>query len=269
MGMVASKLKRDKAMNHVSKIYIKSAEKIKKNGLRLFFKDCVEKIFNFRRTRIIQDLINLNNARTYIEIGVREGDVFKNIDVSRKIAVDVERRAGMKELADNEVFYEMTSDQFFENEAPQLFDTDKIDIAFIDGYHEFFQVLRDFQNTEKFISEKGIIVMHDCNPVAKKTEATRGGLWSGDAWKAAYYINHHRSDLNFFTLNCDYGLGVVYGFDKRMQPSQNAEQTELLRKIKELNYNFLEKNRKASTNLKSPFARRLLFTGIEKHIHSQ
>src|SRR6056297_663016 len=255
MGMVASKLKRDKAMNHVSKIYIKSAEKIKKNGLRLFFKDCVEKIFNFRRTRIIQDLINLNNARTYIEIGVREGDVFKNIDVSRKIAVDVERRAGMKELADNE--------------APQLFDTDKIDIAFIDGYHEFFQVLRDFQNTEKFISEKGIIVMHDCNPVAKKTEATRGGLWSGDAWKAAYYINHHRSDLNFFTLNCDYGLGVVYGFDKRMQPSQNAEQTELLRKIKELNYNFLEKNRKASTNLKSPFARRLLFTGIEKHIHSQ
>lgn len=53
-------------MNHVSKIYIKSAEKIKKNGLRLFFKDCVEKIFNFRRTRIIQDLINLNNARTYI-----------------------------------------------------------------------------------------------------------------------------------------------------------------------------------------------------------
>jgi hypothetical protein len=249
---------------------MKLLKKLRRYGLKLFVKKAIEKIFNYRRTRIIQDLINLNNAETYVEIGVREGVVFKKIkNVNNKIAIDIDYREGMKKLAKNESFYHMASDDFFEKEAESVFKDKKIDIAFIDGYHEFYQVLRDFNHIEKYLSEKGIVIIHDCNPIVEQFENERGSLWNGDVWKAAFYINNYRNDVKFFTLNCDHGLGIAYGYNKVNTSNKSLEEkvnSNTLKEIKGFDYKFLKKNRRNKTNLKSPFSRKKRIKEIRNYL---
>ena len=57
----------------------------------------------------------------------------------------------------------MTSDEFFANEAAFL-ERRGIDVALIDGLHTYGQVVRDVENTLRYLRDDGIIVLHDCNP---------------------------------------------------------------------------------------------------------
>ena len=101
---------------------------------------------------IINHLIEKNNFQNYLEVGVHEGENYKNINVKRKVGVDP------KPLTTNTSVLKLTSDQFFEKNKL------KFDIIFIDGLHLEHQVDKDIKNSLNFINENGIIVMHDCNP---------------------------------------------------------------------------------------------------------
>ena len=137
-----------------------------------------------------------------------------------------------------------------------MFEKRKIDAAFIDGLHEYKQIIRDVNNCLKFLNEDGVIILHDCNPrsaliatpfdllepVKKLSEWT--GAWTGDVWKAIVYFRSINNNLNIFVLDCDWGLGIITkGAAERML-------TYSLEDIEKLSYEDLKKNKEDLLNLK-------------------
>jgi hypothetical protein len=180
------------------------------------------------RTNVIQKIIDKKKARTYLEIGVSNGDNFFQIKARQKVAVDPNFRFSgkrrikwiIKNLFNiSAKYYECTSDNYFARN-PQI---NNFDVVFIDGLHTYEQSLRDVINSLDRINENGIIVMHDCNPPnqaaaypAKSFEHAAElklpgwtGDWCGDVWKTVCYLRSHKKDLKVFVLDCDYGLGIV------------------------------------------------------------
>lgn len=214
------------------------------------------KILN--RIELLEKLITRNKAKTYFEIGIFAGTCFIPIQCELKIGVDV--IPPVKEvqsiLNDKTKYFQMTSDEFFEQHG-SLFATNKIDAAFIDGYHSFGQSLRDVNNCLVHLSDNGVIVMHDCNPTTtrmatpfksyeEKANARCTGDWTGDVWKTIVYLRSMRRDLNVMVLDADYGLGVI----TRGKPENMLPYT--LEDIISMNYHDLSANRTLLLNLKSP-----------------
>lgn len=219
------------------------------------------------RVEVAQRILDRFNAKTYLEIGSQEGFSFFQIQANRKIAVDPEFKIPMakrikKTLAkkirmEEERYFEVTSDAFFTN-APAVFRKDKIDVALVDGLHTYQQSLRDVLNCLNYLSENGVIVMHDCNPrseavaypgnslqdAEKMNLPDWDGSWCGDVWKAIVYLRSLRNDLNVFVLDCDYGIGVVTKGKPENVLSYSAEE------INRMSYHDLESNRADFLNLK-------------------
>jgi len=189
-------------------------------------------------------------ATTYLEIGVRAGACLHRVSAARKVGVDPCRQ-GFRERSASDVYCEMPSDEFFESRAPELFASSPIEVAFVDGLHEFRQALRDVMNVERFLSPRGVVFLHDCNPASRRRAEVRdGGVWNGDVWKAAVYIRRERPDLRLFTLDCSEGLGVITGFGLRSE-AVGASEAEL-DAYKALDYGLLEREREKILDLKSP-----------------
>jgi len=178
------------------------------------------------RKLVLQTLIDKNKFKNYLEIGVFTGALFFSIVAKNKTAVDPLFRfsktkrliKGLKSITNLTAKYiEKTSDDFFAQDAPRLYKNKKIDVALIDGMHEYHIALRDVENILQYLQPNGVIVMHDCNPLsalaAESFEDLKRrnyqGDWNGDVWKTIVHLRSIRSDINVFTLDCDYGLGIV------------------------------------------------------------
>lgn len=229
------------------------------------------------RLSVINDIITSIQAQSYLEIGVHAGSVFFNVEVPMKYGVDPKFLFSISEtLEDKPLFingklcfldanlYELTSDQFFEIYAPDDL-KDGIDVVFVDGLHTYEQSLKDVKNCLPYLNDGGVIIMHDCNPLsyataypAKKSMdevlnlAKQGEIpgwnynWNGDVWKALVHLRVEYDSLNIFTLDLDWGLGII--------TSGKGDKIEniLLKDIQEADYSFLERNRETLLNLKPP-----------------
>lgn len=210
------------------------------------------------RIEVIQKIIDKINAKTYLEIGVEFGSTFSKVKAERKIAVDPEIKISWKEkLADMLKFqkvkyFEMASDEFF-NKYSDLFIKRKIGVALVDGLHTYQQSLKDIENCLKFLSDRGVIVTHDCNPTNEVSaspdrEITKKAgerKWNGDVWKTIVYLRSTRPDLNIFTLDCDYGLGIIKkGWSENTLEYQPEQ-------IEKMTYRDLVDNREKFLNLKN------------------
>lgn len=196
---------------------------------------------------------------TYIEIGVRDGACVHQINADRKAAVDPAPVDPAFIESDGTTLFKTTSDQFFESDAATWLARQKINVAFVDGLHEFKQALRDVLNLEPLMAEKGIIFIHDCNPITRRHEQDMNFTWNGDVWKVAYYLKNYRPDLKFFTLDCDWGLGVVTGFSAN-PPTPNGG---AISKVKSLDYSVLEESRESILGLRNPLYSKFFFSRIK------
>jgi hypothetical protein len=132
--------------------------------------------------------------------------VFRHITADEKIAVDPAFKLSgrSRRLADAKArathYFETTSDAFFANEAGFL-EERGIDVALIDGLHTYEQVVRDVENTLRYLREDGVIVLHDCNPPRRSVAFPATSYadfrarnhwwdldWSGDVWKVIVYL---------------------------------------------------------------------------------
>lgn len=222
------------------------------------------------RFTVLQNIINIIKAQVYLEIGVFNGDIISNITCNEKIGVDPEFKFNwkkkVKKILPSSKFrtFEVTSDTFFENYAPNIL-TKGIDVAFVDGLHTYDQALRDVENCLKYLNKDGFIVMHDCNPNSRANEfpvknsinealelAKKGKIpgwnncWNGDVWKALVHLRITHPELNIFTLDLDWGLGIItYGVPDS-QPSISIQE------LKNSDYSLLESERSELLNLKNP-----------------
>jgi hypothetical protein len=178
------------------------------------------------RLTVLKALMQQKNLRNYLEIGVFNGHIFFRIRSSFKIAVDPDfafdssRKAGKLFLNPYNFYnryFQKTSDDFFAQDAAEVFAQKKVELSLIDGMHEYEFALRDVENTLRYSSDDVVIVLHDCNPLAKEDGCSFAewkareytGIWNGDVWKAILHLRSLRNDLTAFVLDCDHGLGIV------------------------------------------------------------
>jgi Methyltransferase domain len=218
-------------------------------------------ITDMNRLSIIKTLMQQKKLKNYLEIGVFNGRVFFRVKSSFKIAVDPEfifdgaRKAGKLFTNPYNLFnkyIQKTSDDFFAQDAASLFAEKKVQLALIDGMHEYSFVLRDVENTLKYLSDDGVIIMHDCNPQTKEEAGSfeewqkKGsvGQWNGDVWKSILHLQSLRDDINVFVLDCDHGLGII----TKRKPENKLHFSQ--EEIKALTYEDFNANRQNFLNLK-------------------
>ena len=151
----------------------------------------------FSRSNLINYLIGLYGYKSYLEIGVNNGENFEKIECSYKVGVDPSNNY-------DKVTFNITSDDFFAQNK------DTFDIIFVDGSHISDQAIIDIKSSLEVLNPKGTIVMHDCLPPhegAQLQEQTQDH-WNGDVWKAFAYFRAY-SDLTMFTIFTDHGLGII------------------------------------------------------------
>ena len=137
---------------------------------------------------ILPALVKKVGYESYLEIGVESGRSFHSVKTPIKVGVDPNE--------DSYATVFETSDDFFHT------NTQKFDLFFVDGLHEADQVYRDINNCLKFANEGFTIVCHDMLPATENAN-------SGDCWKAFVWLRHNRPDLEMFTINTDFGIGVI------------------------------------------------------------
>ena len=147
------------------------------------------------RTKIIQEIINHRNYKSYLEVGCDNDENFSKIQIVNKIGIDPLKGGTLR----------MTSDEFF-TKNDQSFD-----IIFLDGLHTYEQTIKDINNGLKFLNTNGVIIIHDCLPkkIWNQIVPRLYGHWNGDVWKA---IVHSRTYSHADTYTCiaDHGIGVIF-----------------------------------------------------------
>jgi hypothetical protein len=153
------------------------------------------------RIQIIQGLIDKNNYKSYLEIGVREGACFNAIKCNIKVGVDPDTGSAATKF--------MTSDDYF---ASIPWDA-KFDIVFIDGLHHADQVEVDIINSLAHLNERGTIVMHDCLPTSEFMQLIPmrpdHNEWTGDTWKAFVKLRATKTNLTMHVVDTDWGCGII------------------------------------------------------------
>lgn len=216
------------------------------------------------RIKAVRTALHGRATPVYLEIGVKKGSAFRRITADEKIAVDPAFRLSerSRRLADAKArvthYFETTSDEFFASEAAFL-EQRGVDVALIDGLHTYQQVIRDVENTLRYLRDDGVIVLHDCNParasIAFPAESFEefyaqhrwwNILWSGDVWKAIVHFRSVRPDLRVAVLDCDFGVGLIRkGSPDSLLPYSAAE-------VEELAYGDLAADRQQLLNVKPP-----------------
>jgi hypothetical protein len=86
------------------------------------------------------------------------------------------------------------------------------DIILVDPWHEYGTSWRDLNVAFDLISEGGALVVHDClpprsGPVISPTYVE--GEWCGVTYEAYLDFVLGRADLDYYTVDTDYGCGVI------------------------------------------------------------
>jgi|TARA_E500000305_G_scaffold108738_1_gene111805 hypothetical protein len=179
----------------------------------------------------IQYLGSQIKPNVYLELGVDEGNTFKLIApfVSRAIAVDMKMP---KSVEDFET-YEMKTDEFFADGWFQ----DEADLIFIDADHTYEGARKDLINSLKILSDDGMIIMHDTDPVSEtyKDDPER----CGDVYKIIDEIEEDAKGefegINVTTLPIgDAGLSLITKkkCSRTQQRSSNPERVDTAGKLK-------------------------------------
>lgn len=156
------------------------------------------------RYDLINRLIADRGYTKYLEIGCRDNRCFDAVRCQTKVGVDPSKGGTLR----------LTSDEFFErlDSCAQLgMSVTEFDVVFIDGDHRCEQVLRDVENSLRYLTPGGAIVMHDCLPVAEEHQVReyRGGICNQDAWKACVLLRT-RSDVRLAVGTFDCGVGLIH-----------------------------------------------------------
>lgn len=157
-----------------------------------------------KKEEIINKFIKKYYYKKYLEIGVFTGFNFEQIECLYKDGVDPGAEGVMASCAN----YQCTSDEFFE----QIKNKDiKYDFIFIDGLHHSEQVDKDIKNSLKHISNNGVIMLHDANPYNFEMQEVprKTGLWTGDVWKSIIKIRYNNPQINYFTIDTDFGCTIL------------------------------------------------------------
>jgi hypothetical protein len=154
----------------------------------------------------------------YLEIGVDCGDSL-GLSRARSVAIDPAPKPRPESLLGKPglVVYVGTSDDFFrEHERETMLRDAPLDLAFIDGLHEFAQVVRDLEHVERWGHPGTVVAIHDVLPrnAWEAARAFHDGFWTGDVWRIVPFLREHRPDLRLWLTQAEpTGMLIVTGLD--------------------------------------------------------
>jgi hypothetical protein len=154
----------------------------------------------------------------YLEIGVDWGDSLQ-LSRARSVAIDPAPKPRPQSLLGKPgmLLYVGTSDDFFrEHERGTILRDAPLDLVFIDGLHEFAQVVRDLENVERWSHPETVVAIHDILPRTawEAAHAFHDGFWTGDVWRLVPFLRKHRPDLRLWLTQAEpTGMLVVTGCD--------------------------------------------------------
>lgn len=179
------------------------------------------------RFEIINKLIEKYDSKRYLEIGIRHFECLNNIKLPDEDKQSIDPNY-------DGVTYKLTSDEAFES-MPK---NEKWDIIFIDGLHEFNQVLRDIENSLEHLNENGTIVCHDMLPHSENMLALNK---CGNGWEAFAHLRMTNKKLEMYVINSDNGCGVIRRGTQNLYEDENFSN----------DWGFFKKNKKLLMNVKS------------------
>jgi hypothetical protein len=166
--------------------------------------------FSVRR---LNHLASALGCRSYLEIGVFEGETFLHVDVASRTGVDPLFRFDWRSQHNKEgrQFHECTSDEFFHNLDPSI----RYDLIFVDGLHTFEQTYRDILHALRHSHAGTVIAIDDtipcdvystcrdqeeCYDLRWRCTASEDRRWHGDTYKVVPLIAAFNNDLRLITL---------------------------------------------------------------------
>jgi hypothetical protein len=126
----------------------------------------------------------------YLEIGVKSGRTLTLAEGDTEVfGVDPAYSVHFPLNARTRLF-RCTSDEFFKNDLSAL-RIEAFSLCFIDGLHEYHQVVRDVINVANYCDDSSIIILHDVIPPNDKSSDPKGKVefCSGDVYKALPFFN--------------------------------------------------------------------------------
>jgi hypothetical protein len=164
--------------------------------------------------------------RTYFEIGTWQGASLSVAQcASLAVDSDFQLNAGVLGSKPLCIFHQTTSDAFFASHEARDVLGAPVDLAFIDAFHVFENVLREFIGTERSCHPSSVILIDDACPrdlfmtrrqlSPERPEPTKyPGYWTGDVWKIAPIIREFRPDIHVELLDTQpTGLLVCSGLN--------------------------------------------------------
>jgi hypothetical protein len=106
----------------------------------------------------------------------------------------------------------------------------RFDIALVDSLHEFEPSWRDLLEGFRLIREGGTLVVHDCLPPRSEIAVPNyiQGEWCGVSYQAYVDFISQRHDLAVYTVDTDYGCGVIRKLAEPSPESATAAGAQLL-----------------------------------------
>lgn len=163
-------------------------------------------------------LASIIRPKIYLELGLYKCELFNKIIpfADKLIGVDVslESKRYMKKLSKTEFVHSSTktySEHLRKNPI-------KINLLFIDADHSSESVLNDFQNYFPFVSDQGIILLHDTYP-KNKFYAQKG--YCGDCYKAIEKLSKYSNKYEMITIPVHPGLTLCRKKQERKQLQLN------------------------------------------------
>jgi hypothetical protein len=200
---------------------------------------------------VVRRIHQLLKPRTYVEIGVFTGATLALCaEDTRAIGVDPEPKL-KQPPGPNQRVYSETSDAFFAGHDVVAELGGPVDLAFIDGMHQFGFALRDFINLEKLCTRDSLVMVHDCYPRDRFTSAPEESpkFWSGDVWRLILLLKKYRPDLRIDVIAAPpTGLGIIRNLDPAS--STLAENlSDICREFAALDYSVLGDTKHTQLNL--------------------
>jgi hypothetical protein len=90
-------------------------------------------------------------------------------------------------------------------------DANRIDICLVDGFHTYECAIRDLTCAFGLLGDGGVLVVHDCLPPSEifASSIWMHGDWAGVSYKAYLDFVLSRDDLDYCTVDTDWGCGVI------------------------------------------------------------
>jgi SAM-dependent methyltransferase len=180
-----------------------------------------------QRSEVIQRLLDLYEAPSYLEIGVCDGTTFHAVRAARRVAVDpaftFDPEVARADPAQaGATYHPIPSDAYFTGAGRD----DAFDLIFLDGLHLFDQTLRDLIHAIARLKPGGAIVIDDVLPVsygaslrdveesAKFRRMSPGPeeakAWMGDVFKLVFWIRDYLLDWDYATVDANHGQLVLW-----------------------------------------------------------